>query len=69
MDVALSNKVSQEKTSGFNGQMNESLPLHSTQNTTKHFLSQIESSPKAKRDITGTLGSKLLLHIHTFAIG
>ena len=48
---------SQEKPSSFNGQMNESLPLHHTQNIPSHSVSQIKSNPKAKRDITGTIRS------------
>ena len=45
---------SQENSSSLNGQMNESLPLHHTQNIPSHFVSQIKSNPKAKRDIAGT---------------
>ena len=46
---------SQENPSSFNGQMNEGLPLHHTQNVPSHSVSQIKSNPKAKRDIAGKL--------------
>ena len=48
---------SQENPSSFNGQKNESLPLHPTQNIPSHSVSQIKSNTKAKRDITGTIRS------------
>ena len=48
---------SQENSSSFNAQKNESLPLHHTQNIPSLSVSQIKSNPKAKRDITGTVRS------------
>ena len=48
---------SHENPSSFNGQMNERLPLHHTQNILSHSVSQIKSNPKAKRDIAGIIRS------------
>ena len=44
---------SQAKTSHFNGQLNESLSLHHTQDIPTHLLRQVQSDPKVKRDISG----------------
>ena len=54
---------SQENVSSFNGQKNESLPLHHTQNIPSHSASQIKSNPKSRRDIAGT---KRSLNLYTY---